>query len=68
MPAGPVALWWFLANVMDVGLAALIVAILWGVVGAVMFVMGKKKFEQVNPKPERTVETLQQVPSALKPN
>ena len=33
-------------------------AILWGVVGAVAFVMGKKKFEQVNPKPERTVETL----------
>lgn len=62
------ALWWFLANVMDVGLAALIVAILWGIVGAVAFVMGKKKFQQVNPKPERTVATLQQVPGALKPN
>lgn len=62
------ALWWFLANVMDIGLAALIVAILWGVIGAVAFVMGKKKFQQVNPKPERTVETLSQVPSALKPH
>jgi hypothetical protein len=62
------ALWWALANVMDIGLAALIVAILWGVVGAVAFVMGKKKFEQVNPKPERTLDTLSQVPSALKPN
>ena len=62
------ALWWALENVMDAGLAALIVAILWGVVGAVAFVMGKKKFSQVNPKPERTVETLQQVPGALKPN
>ena len=62
------ALWWALANVMDTGLAALIVAILWGVVGAVAFVMGKKKFEQVNPKPERTLDTLSQVPSALKPN
>jgi Putative Actinobacterial Holin-X, holin superfamily III len=62
------ALWWALANVMDVGLAALIVAILWGVIGAVAFVMGRKKFQQVNPKPERTVETLQQVPGALKPN
>ena len=62
------ALWWFLANVMDHGLAALIVAVLWGVIGAVAFVMGKKKFSQVNPKPERTVETLQQVPGALKPN
>jgi hypothetical protein len=62
------ALWWALANVMDIGLAALLVAILWGVVGAVAFVMGKKKFQQVNPKPERTVETLQQVPGALKPH
>ena len=62
------ALWWALENVMDAGLAALIVAVLWGIVGAVAFMMGKKKFEQVNPKPERTVETLQQVPGALKPN
>jgi len=62
------ALWWALENVMDAGLAALIVAILWGVIGAVSFVMGRKKFQTVNPKPERTVETLQQVPGALKPN
>jgi Putative Actinobacterial Holin-X, holin superfamily III len=62
------ALWWALENLMDAGLAALIVAVLWGVIGAVAFVMGRKKFQQVNPKPERTVETLQQVPGALKPN
>jgi hypothetical protein len=62
------ALWWALANVMDTGLAALIVAVLWGVIGAVAYVMGRKKFAQVHPKPERTVETLQQVPGALKPN
>ncbi|MCW2741410.1 MAG: uncharacterized protein JWR45_1832 [Blastococcus sp.] len=62
------ALWWALANVMDIGLAALIVAILWGAVGAVAFVMGKKKFEQVNAKPERTIDTLSQVPGALKPH
>ncbi|HEY0125610.1 MAG TPA: phage holin family protein [Blastococcus sp.] len=62
------ALWWALANVMDIGLAALIVAVLWGIVAAVTYSMGKKKFQQVNPKPERTVETLQQVPGALKPN
>ena len=62
------ALWWFLENFMDAGLAALIVAVLWGIVAAVGFFQGKKKFQQVNPKPERTVETLQQVPGALKPN
>ena len=63
-----IALWWALENVMDAGLAALIVAIVWGVIGAVAFVMGRKKFQQVNPKPERTLDTLQQVPGALKPN
>jgi hypothetical protein len=62
------ALWWALENVMDAGLAALIVAVLWGVIGAIAFVLGRKKFRQVNPKPERTVDTLQQVPGALKPN
>jgi len=62
------ALWWALENVMDAGLAALIVAILWAVIGGVAFVMGRTKFRQVNPKPERTVDTLQQVPGALKPN
>jgi hypothetical protein len=63
-----IALWWALENIMDAGLAALIVAVIWGVIGAVAFVMGRKKFREVNPKPERTVDTLQQVPSALKPN
>jgi len=62
------ALWWALANVMDASWAALIVAVLWGVIGAVAYVLGRKKFAAVHPKPERTVETLQQVPGALKPN
>ena len=62
------ALWWALSHLVGHSWSALIVAILWGIVGAVAFVMGKKKFEQVNPKPERTLDTLSQVPSALKPN
>jgi hypothetical protein len=48
--------------------SALIVAVLWGVIGFVAFTMGRKKFKEVNPKPERTVETLSKVPGALKPN
>jgi hypothetical protein len=61
------ALMWGLANVMDAGWAGLIVAVIWAVIGAVAFVMGRKKFREVHPKPERTVDTLQQVPGALKP-
>jgi hypothetical protein len=63
-----IALWWALENVMDAGLAALIVAAVWAVIGAIAYVVGRNKFRQVNPKPERTVDTLQQVPEALKPH
>lgn len=63
-----IALMWALASAIPTGWAALIVAVLWGIGGAIAFVMGRKKFQQVNPKPERTVDTLSKVPGALKPN
>ncbi len=61
-----IALWWALANVMDQGLAALLVAVLWAVIGAVLYVTGRRTLREVDPEPERTVETLKQVPEALK--
>lgn len=64
-----ITLWWALAELLDdaEAWAALIVTVLWGIAAAVLAMMGKKKMQQVNPKPERTVETLQEAPSALKP-
>ena len=44
------ALWWFLANVMDIGLAALIVAILWGIGGAVAYVHGQEEVPAGQPQ------------------
>ena len=61
-----IAAWWGLANVMDEAWAALIVAVVWGAVAAVLFVNGRKKMREVHPKPERTVSTLKEVPDALK--
>jgi hypothetical protein len=61
-----IALWWALANVMDEAWAALIVAVLWGVIAAVLTVVGRNKLRSVNPTPERTVQTLKEVPDALK--
>ncbi len=61
-----VALWQALENVMDGGWAALIVAAVWAIAGAVLYATGRSEFRRINPKPERTVETLQQVPDALK--
>jgi Putative Actinobacterial Holin-X, holin superfamily III len=63
-----IALWWALSHLVGHSWSALIVAVLWGVIGFVAYTMGRKKFKEVNPKPERTVETLQQVPGALKPH
>jgi hypothetical protein len=60
------ALWAALANGMDEGWAALIVAAIWAIVGAVLYVTGRKKLREVQPKPERTVDTLKEVPDALK--
>ena len=61
-----IAAWWGLANAMDEGWAALVVALVWGVVAAALFVSGRKKLREVKPKPERTVSTLKEVPEALK--
>ena len=63
-----IALWWALANGMDEGWAALIVAALWAVVGAVLYSMGRARLAPCTPKPERTVQTLKEVPDALKGN
>jgi hypothetical protein len=60
------AAWWGLANVMDEGLAALIVAVIWAIIGAVLYSTGRTQFRRVHPKPERTVETVSQIPDALK--
>jgi hypothetical protein len=61
-----IALWAGLSNVMDAGWAGLIVAVLWAAIGGALFVIGRSKLREVHPKPERTVETLSNVPDALK--
>lgn len=61
-----IALWWGLGNAIGRGWSALVVAVLWGIVAAVLFSIGRKKMAEVNPKPERTVQTLKEVPDALK--
>jgi len=61
-----IALWAGLSNVMDAGWAGLIVAVIWAVIAAVLFTTGRSRLRRVRPTPERTVETLSQVPDALK--
>jgi hypothetical protein len=61
-----IAAWWGLANVMDQGWAALIVTAIWAVIGAVLYTVGRRRMQEVNPKPERTVETVRELPDTLK--
>ena len=61
-----ICLWWALGHLIGNGWSALVVAVLWGIVGAVLYSSGRKKLREVNPTPERTVDTLKNVPDALK--
>jgi hypothetical protein len=61
-----ITVWMALSNLIDPAWAALIVTIVWGIVGAVLFVRGRQRMKQVHPIPERTVETVKQTPAAFK--
>ncbi len=61
-----IAAWWGLAAVMASGWAALIVTAIWAVIGAVLFAVGRRRMQEVNPTPERTKETVKEIPDALK--
>ena len=61
-----ICLWWALGNLIGNGWSALVVTVLWGIVAAVLYASGRKKLREVNPTPERTVDTLKNVPDALK--
>lgn len=61
------ALWAGLSNVMDAGWAALIVAVIWGAVAAVLYSKGKKNAEKVRGL-KKTNESVQRIPDALKPH
>ncbi|NJP31819.1 phage holin family protein [Micromonospora thermarum] len=60
------AIWWGLSNVMDQGWAALIVAVVWGVVAAILFANGRTKMRQARAVLPRTQQTARQMPDALR--
>ena len=61
------AAWWGLGHVIDIAWAAVIVAIVWAIVAAVLFVLGRRELKAVRGAPE-TVDSLKQIPDALKRN
>jgi len=61
------AAWWGLGHVIDIAWAAVIVAVIWGIVAAVLFVLGRKEMKAIKGTPE-TVDSLKHIPDALKRN
>jgi hypothetical protein len=59
------ALWRLLSAAMDPGWAAVLVAVLWGIVGAVLFAAGRSRLRTLRPMTQ-TTETVKQMPSALR--
>lgn len=62
-----IALWWGLGYLMGNAWSAVIVAVIWGIVAAVLYVTGKKEFDEVEGMPQ-TVDSVKQIPDALKRN
>ncbi|HEY9307423.1 MAG TPA: phage holin family protein [Microbacterium sp.] len=63
-----VALWWGLGDLIDsLGWSAVIVAVLWAIVAAILYAVGRKRLKTVQGAP-KTVETVKEIPDALKRN
>ncbi len=62
-----IALWWAIGNELGRGWAALIVAVVWGIIAAILFVVGKKELTKIQGAPQ-TADTLSKIPNAIKGN
>ncbi|MEV7232128.1 phage holin family protein [Polymorphospora sp. NPDC051019] len=59
------ALWWGLSNVMDQGWAALIVAVIWALIGSVLLSRARNRMKTIRPLP-RTTQTAREIPDAVR--
>jgi hypothetical protein len=62
-----IALWYALGELMGLGWSAVVVALIWGIIAAVLASIGKKELKKIKGMPQ-TVETVQEIPPTLKPN
>ena len=60
-----ISLWRALGNEIGFGWSALIVAVIWAIIAAILAVVGKKALEQVRGVPQ-TTDSLGKIPNALK--
>ncbi len=61
------ALWAALATLVGWGWSGVIVAVLWAIIAAILYAVGRKQLKEVQGAPQ-TVETLQEIPETFKRN
>ncbi|WP_445156120.1 phage holin family protein [Arthrobacter sp. Hor0625] len=61
------ALWWGLGTLMGLGWSGVIVAVIWGIIAAVLASIGRKEIKAIKGMPQ-TAETIQEIPPTLKPS
>jgi uncharacterized membrane protein YqjE len=62
-----VALWWAIGSATGLGWSALIVAVIWAIVAAVLATVGRNSLKSVRGIP-KTADTVKKIPDALKGN
>ncbi|RUR00806.1 phage holin family protein [Labedella endophytica] len=62
-----IALWWGLGHLIGNGWSAVVVAVLWAIIAAILFAAGRSSMKKVQGVP-RTVDSLKKIPDTLKKN
>ena len=62
-----IAAWWGLGYLIGNAWSGLVIAVLWGVVGLVLYLVGRKEFAEMKGAPQ-TVDSIKRIPEAFKRN
>jgi putative superfamily III holin-X len=62
-----IALWWALGTLIGGGWSGVVVAVIWAIVGGILYAVGRSKLKEVQGAPQ-TVESLKQIPDAFTRN
>ena len=60
-----IALWWGLGHLVGNAWSAVIVAVIWAIIGLVLFLVGRKQMQAIKGAPQ-TVDSLKKIPETLK--
>src|SRR6476619_1381478 len=62
-----IALWWAIGSATGLGWSAVIVAVIWAIIAAILITVGRSSLKSVRGIP-KTADTMKKIPDALKGN